>query len=67
MFFQKTPPFEGWYIYLGRNVFLKTSQKGGYVYLGWYVIGTLPSSDTSWNGVPDLPHSFSANNCGQTV
>ena len=27
----------------------------------------IPSSDTSWNGVADLLHSFSANDCGQTV
>ena len=26
----------------------------------------IPSSDTSWNDVTDLPFSFSSNNCDQT-
>ena len=29
MFFQKTPVFEGWYVYLGRYVFEKLLRKGG--------------------------------------
>ena len=29
MFFQKTPVFEGWYVYLGRYVFEKLLRRGG--------------------------------------
>ena len=29
MFFQKTPVFEGWYVYLGRYVFEKLLSTGG--------------------------------------
>ena len=29
MFFQKTPVFEGWYVYLGRYVFEKLPRRGG--------------------------------------
>ena len=50
-FFQKTPPFEGWYVYLGRYIFEKLLRRGWYIYLGWYVylaLDSKPRVDGKW-------------------